>query len=182
MALVGSEVSAVCRVDLPSVAYGDSSPRGGELRKRLTCVGLQPLPIRPNRAERIHRDRDPNHHERRIALRAHRLVQQEHSHTELDQRVEILDETHGQVMAVLHAVGERGQRNRGGQAGERHQQRDHGRQRGDQTIREHADGIRTGQRAPVQRQHAPADIGHEHHGYPHSRLLDSTNRRHVSPP
>mgnify|MGYP000089342683 FL=1 len=47
----------------------------------------------------------------------HRLVQQEHGHTELDQRVEILDETYGQVMAVLHAVGERGQRNRGGQAG-----------------------------------------------------------------
>ena len=105
VALVGSEVSAVCCVDLPSVAYGDSSPRGGELRKRLTSIGLQPLPIRPNRAERIHRDRDPNHHERRIALRA-----------------------------------------------------------------------------PVQRQHAPADIGHEHHGYPHSRLLDSTNRSHVSPP
>lgn len=112
----------------------------------------------------------------------HRSVQQEYGHTELDQRVEILDETHGQVMAVLHAVGERGQRNRGGQAGERHQQRDHGRQRGDQTIREHADGIHTGQRAPVQRQHAPADIGHERRGYPHSRLLDGTNRSHVSPP
>ena len=50
----------------------------------------------------------------------YRFVQQEHSHTELDQRVEILDETHGQVMAVLHAVGEHGQRNRGGQDGERH--------------------------------------------------------------
>ena len=50
----------------------------------------------------------------------HRLVQQEHGHTELDQRVEVLDETHGQVMAVLHAVGEHGQRNRGGQDGERH--------------------------------------------------------------
>ena len=61
--------------------------RGGELRKRLTSIGLQPLLIRPNRAERIHRDRDPNHHQRRIALRAHRLVQQEHGHTELDQRV-----------------------------------------------------------------------------------------------
>lgn len=53
----------------------------------------------------------------------HRSVQQEYGHTELDQRVEILDEAHGQVMAVLHAVRERDQRNRGGQAGERHQQR-----------------------------------------------------------
>ena len=31
-------------------------------------------------------------------------------------------------------------------------------------------------------QHAPADIGHERRGYPHSRLLDGTNRSHVSPP
>lgn len=89
-------------------------------RKRLTGAGLQPLPIRPHRAERIHRDRCPDHRERHISLRPHRLMQQKDRHAELDQRVEVLDEAHGQIMAVLHAVRKRDQRYCGGQTGERH--------------------------------------------------------------
>ncbi|MFR3863291.1 MAG: hypothetical protein ACLTX2_03405 [Bifidobacterium bifidum] len=64
-------------------------------------------------------------------------------------------------------------------AAECHQQRNHDHQRGDQPIRQHADGIHAGQRVPVQRQHAPADIGNEQRGNPHPRLLDSTNRSHT---
>ena len=44
VALVGSEVSAVCCVDLPSVAYGDSSPQRGE-RRHIYAVFSCPILI-----------------------------------------------------------------------------------------------------------------------------------------